>query len=401
MTHPLRRQNRSDLRKWIFLSILTACMLFSFPTRAGKRKASEYIVKPGDSVARVADFHGVGQDDLRRANGLKPDEPIRPGQTLVIPDALRGGAAKGHVVKAGDTFAAIAKKHGVSIQALATANKLTPTSQLDIGRTLIIPEPEDDAVPAHRPKKVRNLVKTGEKVPGGVRHTVQPGQSLWVIARAYNTTGQRIAKANGFTPTDSLRVDQEILIPGAKAVVPVRTKGFAIQSVRFVSVWNDKSATLKLLSRRGRVNPRSRRVLSKLAGPKTKKKRRLQLLHPRLIHMLQRVAERFPGHTIEIVSGYRPHKRGTRRSKHSQGRAVDFRVRGVSNRELYDFIKDFPNTGTGYYPNSVFVHLDVRRKTTHWTDVSGKGEKPHYLKDGQPAPEEDVEAAADALSEGE
>ncbi len=360
----------------------------------GEVTGSEYTVKQGDSVARIADFHGISQDDLRAANGLSKKAAVRIGQKLIIPHELRSGAIKGHVVKKGDTLASIAKKHRVSVKALAAANKLSKQSKLKLGRTLIIPDTGDDADRVYRPRKVNKLVKSGEIVSGGVRHTVQPGQSLWIIARAYNKSGARIAKANGFSIKKPLRVGKTILIPGAKEVVPVRVKGFVIQPVRFVSVWNNKKAKIRLLTKSGKINNPSRRVLSRLAGPKKKTKRRIKLLHPRLIHMLQRVAERFPGHTIEIVSGYRPHQRGTRISKHNQGRAVDFRVKGISNRELFSYVKELPKIGAGYYPNSVFVHLDVRSKKTLWTDYSGVGESSRYSKPGK---ERDVEAEADAL----
>jgi uncharacterized protein YcbK (DUF882 family) len=155
-----------------------------------------------------------------------------------------------------------------------------------------------------------------------------------------------------------------------------------IQSVRFVRVWNDKSARLKLMTNSGRINRRSREILSKLAGPK-KRTRRTKLLHPRLIHMLQRVAERYPGHTIEIISGVRTRKKGQKISKHNVGRAVDFRVQGIPRKELYQFIKQLPKTGAGYYPNSVFVHMDVRDRKANWTDMAGPGERARYLKRGQ------------------
>jgi LysM repeat protein len=362
----------------------------------GEVTGKEYVVQPGDSIAKVADFHGISQDSLRAANGLRKGAPLRVGQKLVIPHELRSGSVGSHVVRKGDTLASIAKKHKVSVRELAAANKLTKTSKLRLGRTLVIPDTEDDADEVYRPKRTSKLVESGEKVAGGVRHTVQPGQSLWIIARAYNTSGARIARANGFETSEPLNVGREILIPGAREVVPVRVKGFVAQPIRFLSVWNNKSAKLKLLTRSGKINQRSRRILSRLAGPK-KKTRRVKLLHPRLIHMLQRVAERFPGHTIEVISGYRPRKRGAKLSKHNQGRAIDFRVKGVPRKELYDYIKELPKVGAGYYPNSVFVHLDVRDKTTLWTDYSGVGEAARMT----PPDEENVEAAADVEAAAE
>jgi LysM repeat protein len=356
----------------------------------GEVTGAKYKVRPGDSVASIADFHGVSQDDLRAANRLKKNDNIRPGQELSIPHDLRGGTGRGHVVRQGDTLAAIAKQHGVSVKSLAAANKLTRKSRLELGRTLVIPDDDDNESETLRPKKVSKLVKTGKKVPGGVRHTVQPGQSLWIIARAYNTTGDRICAANGIEKSTPLKTGDTILIPGAKEVVPVRTKGFSIQPVRFVSVWNNKSANLKLISRSGKINPRSRRLLSRLAGPKQKTKK-IKLLHPRLIHMLQRVAERYPGHTIEIISGYRQRKPGGRLSKHNLGKAIDFRVQGIDRKELYNYIKQLPRVGAGYYPNSVFVHMDVRDESAVWTDFSGIGEDAKYKPD-----EIDPEALADA-----
>jgi hypothetical protein len=103
-----------------------------------------------------------------------------------------------------------------------------------------------------------------------------------------------------------------------------------------------------------------------------------RVLHPRLLQLLQRVAEHFPGHPIEIVSGYRP---GTSASRHAHARALDFRLVGVRHEDLRDFARRLPGAGVGYYPNSVFIHLDVRdpeEGNAFWTDYAGPGETPRY-----------------------
>ena len=343
--------------------------------KKGQVTGSRYTVKPGDSVAKVADFHGVSQDDLRRANRMGRNAKLRPGQEIEIPMTLRGGATRSHVIKKGDTLSSIAATHDVSVKRLRAKNKLKKGSPLELGRVLIIPDDEDDEEePA--PVKSSKLVESGEKIPGGVRHTVQPGQSIWIIARAYNVKGERIAEKNGIETSTPLTVGQKIIVPGAKKVVPVRVKGFVVQPVHFVRVHNDKSITVRLLTRSGKVNGASRKKLSKLSGPR-KKGQGWKLFHKRIIHMLQRVAERWPGKTIDIVSGYRPGQTGSE-SRHSQGRAVDFRVRGVSNEELYEFCTGLPKSGCGYYPNSVFVHMDARDQSATWTDYSAPGEKARY-----------------------
>lgn len=109
--------------------------------------------------------------------------------------------------------------------------------------------------------------------------------------------------------------------------------------------------------------------------------RRVRVLHPRLLEMLARVAERWPGRAIEVVSGYRPSNDPHAGSRHAHARALDFRVVGVSRESLRDFCRTLPLAGVGYYPHSVFVHLDVRDRaegSARWTDYSEPGERPRY-----------------------
>ena len=374
---------------------LLACWLTL--AAAGTALATEkiHVVKKGDSIARIADFYGVAQRDLKDANGLGKGSIIDIGDRLVIPDVLRGGAGKSHVVKEGDTLVQIAKKYKVSVVDLARANKMKPKGLLSLGKTLVIPGTEDEDYALSAPKEKVLRIEGGSEIKGGVLHTVQPGQSIWLIARAYDTSGNRIAKRNKINLTDPLSVGQELYIPGASLSGMRKGKHRGDRTVRFVRVHNNKRLNLRLLNRKGRVVPNSRTALSKLARDRMGKKR-YRLLHPRLVQLMQRVAEHFPGETIEIVSGYRAARKRGHLSKHNVGQALDFRVSNVSNKELYEFIKTLPRTGTGYYPNSVFVHLDVRDKSYTWTDVSKPGEAARYLKPGEGVSDvAQVEATAD------
>lgn len=150
------------------------------------------------------------------------------------------------------------------------------------------------------------------------------------------------------------------------------------REILFVDVFNNDKRRLQLVTEAGNINNRSRQTLSKMAASKVKATR-VALLHPRLILMLQRIADEFPGHAFELISGFRAGEKGFH-NYHNYGRALDFRLSGVDNRKLYEFARTLPKTGTGYYPNSVFIHLDVRDKSTTWTDYSGVGEKAQYKK---------------------
>lgn len=116
----------------------------------------------------------------------------------------------------------------------------------------------------------------------------------------------------------------------------------------------------------------------------------IRRVDPRLIVRLQSLVEHFgkPGAPAKlfIISGYRPASVG---SMHSTGRAVDFRVEGVRNEDVVAFCKTLPDTGCGYYPNSSFVHLDVRDPGAghvSWIDASGPGETPRYVTRWPPPP---------------
>jgi hypothetical protein len=104
-------------------------------------------------------------------------------------------------------------------------------------------------------------------------------------------------------------------------------------------------------------------------------------MNPRLIRMLYQAGRHWPGKRIEVVSGYRnPSVAKNPRSPHMKGLACDFRVAGVANTELRDYLRgNMKKVGIGYYPNSSFVHLDVRKdRSAFWIDYSGPGERSVY-----------------------
>jgi hypothetical protein len=53
-------------------------------------------------------------------------------------------------------------------------------------------------------------------------------------------------------------------------------------------------------------------------------------------------------------------------------------VRGVPNETVRDFCRQFRKVGVGYYPNSSFVHLDVRDANAFWIDYASTGQAPRY-----------------------
>lgn len=103
----------------------------------------------------------------------------------------------------------------------------------------------------------------------------------------------------------------------------------------------------------------------------------------RLVSRMAQMADHFarPGEPVRmaVIAGIRPSTQG---SQHAHGRAIDLRIEGVPNEKLVDFCKTLSDTGCGYYPNTSFVHVDVREPGTghiYWIDASGPGETPRYV----------------------
>ena len=98
----------------------------------------------------------------------------------------------------------------------------------------------------------------------------------------------------------------------------------------------------------------------------------------RLIRLIARVSDVFGGRPIRVVSGFRERSHA-KRSHHRMGEALDFSIDGVPNWALRDYLRTLDDTGVGYYPNSSFVHVDVRGYSAYWVDLSRPGAPPRYV----------------------
>jgi uncharacterized protein YcbK (DUF882 family) len=126
---------------------------------------------------------------------------------------------------------------------------------------------------------------------------------------------------------------------------------------------------------------------------------RTHLMSSRLAALIYDIDKHFEFKRVFVVAGYRAPRvakeKGNPKSPHKKGLACDFRVDGVSNTDLRDYERTLPRVGVGYYPNSDFVHLDVRdKKSAFWIDYSGPGERAMYSR----TPEQDLSIERDVVA---
>jgi uncharacterized protein YcbK (DUF882 family) len=226
-----------------------------------------------------------------------------------------------------------------------------------------------------------SLIAAFPGVAGGaeVVHVVGKGEKIEELAKRYGVAAKTIATANKLKDPAHLKPGAKLVIPGAKAGKGYASKPKHPGRVTLVRFGTKESQQIQVVTKKGTLVPG---VLPRVA--RMMRFGKLDIEHPidkRLVTLLAQVSDHFGGRTIEIVSGFRPKTptQYTPHSNHNIGRAIDMRIAGVPNEVLRDHCRTYKNVGVGYYPNSLFVHFDVRAQSTFWVDLSKPGEAPKYL----------------------
>ena len=152
-----------------------------------------YVVKKGDTLYSIAAANNTTVDELKRINNLTSNI-LSTGQLLKIPSELLPETT--YTVKKGDSLYSIATKYNTTVDELKRINNLT-SNTLSIGQVLKLPS---------------DKVSDVEKEENTISYTVQKGDSLYSIARKYSTTIDKIKDLNNLT-TNLLSIGQVLLIP--------------------------------------------------------------------------------------------------------------------------------------------------------------------------------------------
>jgi LysM repeat protein len=347
----------------------------------------------------------------------------------LVADAEAGGA-RSHTVYSGQTLGMIAKRYNVTVEALCTANGIRQRDPIRPGQELVIPtrdgkvgdagatERKSSKAAAEPAKAANSPLKTPSPATGRVSnkasasvpkvHTVYSGQTLGMIARRYHVTIDALCHANDIARRAPIRPDQRLIVPTEDD-----EDGTEARRLRLAGFLNDPTVALKKKAdrdkhrdwttyrrparKRGYITLRSngrswsgyvlgpgdrllpkaqQKVSDALASWRTGKRVDID---DRLIALIARVSDTFGGRALQVVSGYREHSHSST-SRHPKGRALDLSVEGVPNWALRDYLRTLDGVGVGYYPNSSFVHMDVREERSYWIDYAGPGESPRYAR---------------------
>ena len=168
-----------------------------------------YEVQRGDSLYSIAKEFNTTVNDLISFNQLSTTN-LSIGQKLLIPiSSPEGSETTGYyTVQRGDSLYSIANRFNTTVDEIIKRNNLT-TTVLQIGDRLIIPN--------YSPP-VEEDNNTGNTPEGTIKYTVQSGDSLYSIAKKFNTTVNEIKSLNNLS-SNLLMIGQELLIPSEQKYI--------------------------------------------------------------------------------------------------------------------------------------------------------------------------------------
>lgn len=160
-----------------------------------------YTVKSGDTLYKIANQSNTSVQQLIDLNNLTSTN-LSIGQTLLIPskdNSSNNNSTTTYTVKSGDSLWSISQMFNITVQQIINANNLT-TNNLSIGQVLTIPN--------------FNMEDNGNNDSSTITYTVKTGDSLYSIAKRFNTTVDEIKRLNQLS-SNLLSLGQKLIIPSA------------------------------------------------------------------------------------------------------------------------------------------------------------------------------------------
>jgi membrane-bound lytic murein transglycosylase D len=251
-------RERYDLRLTVDAARLAEERMEEIRTQA-KITFLNHTIRKGETLQALADRYKTTVPVLTELNGLKrnslgrtarlvipvtglveteavPGDEVSPDKLTMAHMRVEEGSRKARIrggrrpepggtviVQKGDTLARLAKRHGVRVKDLASANGLNLASKLKVGAHIALPEPasaaESRTAQAAVPKASGGTKSSasagaaGEVGKRATRYKVHKGDTLDQIARVYGVTVDRLADRNRLKKDQPLRLGLVLVIP--------------------------------------------------------------------------------------------------------------------------------------------------------------------------------------------
>jgi len=186
--------------------------VLTIPAKAGTNPDNMfmYTVKKGDTLYSIAQVYNTTVSLLKELNNLSSNS-LNIGQVLRIPETFTPEEELykpnyiNYTVKKGDTLYSIARAYNISVNDIIRDNALANTN-LSIGQNLRL------RVTTEVVEECFGVDYTPPTTTVTQNYTVKKGDSLYAIAKRYNTTVSEIISLNNLK-TNNLSIGQVLKIP--------------------------------------------------------------------------------------------------------------------------------------------------------------------------------------------
>jgi membrane-bound lytic murein transglycosylase D len=197
------RVDQSDIVKWNNLRsrhlIYVGQHLIVSGERVPESETLVHRVQRGETLSSIARAYAKSLEEILVANNLGSADLIYPDQRIRIPGASSaarpGGALFVHQVRAGETVSEIADRYGVSTSSVLSSNNMDSGARIFPGQELLVPG-------------VSRAASSGEAIV----HEVQPGETVYSIARKYSASWKGVLRANDLDEGDTIYPGQKLTI---------------------------------------------------------------------------------------------------------------------------------------------------------------------------------------------
>ena len=217
------------------------------PSGAGAVESQPLAGSPAQSGYTPPNYASTGPRTVPAA----PAPTYQPQQIAYHPETT-GSTGQTHsgwttdggtavMLQRGETIETVARRYGVPVVAILSANNIADASRVQPGRRLIIPTYQSTAAPrpsappppqqSYSPPPAAAPARTAApaRMParGGQSHVVNAGDTLYSLGRRYRVSHVEIARANGIQNEAALRIGQRLTIPGASSASASTTTPFS------------------------------------------------------------------------------------------------------------------------------------------------------------------------------
>ncbi len=215
-TAPPTAARRAPLALAVLAAATLTCLVTTSHVDAGSQAqrrscatagAATYTVAEGDSWFGIAVASGISTSALLGANGAAASEVLYRGDVLCLPPGVaspgpQGGCAATHVVERGDSWFAISRAAGVSLNGLLQGNNATATTVIQPGAKVCLPAGAKSTAPA---------AATARSCVG--EHAVAAGESWYVISRSTGVPMDALVAANNAKRSSPIHPGQVVCLP--------------------------------------------------------------------------------------------------------------------------------------------------------------------------------------------